>query len=290
MHEGLTEALELLPEVLRGRFALLSGADRQRAEEIRLRRGYPPSLVLPEGEKSLGGGNVSAGDIAGVLERASRCSLHAYSHELRRGYITARGGVRVGVCGTAVGSGEVETLRDPSSLAIRIAKELPGAGAEIMDSLWPFDRSVLIISPPGGGKTTFLRELIKKASASGKRVCLCDERGEVAAMSRDGPAFDLGPCTDVLSGAAKGEGIMMLLRAMNPQIIALDEISAGTDREAVEQAAGCGAAIFATAHGSGVEELKRRPHYAGLLGVGIFERAEKREKGERRRDEVVELC
>lgn len=135
-----------------------------------------------------------------------------------------------------------------------------------------------------------MREMIRLASESGKRVSLCDERCEVAAMSAGKSAFDLGPTTDVLSGVGKAEGIMMLLRSMNPHIIALDEISSSSDLPALEQAACCGVAVVATAHASGVEEMIKRPYYRGVLDLGLFEKAVVIEPGERRRYKVVELC
>lgn len=284
MQGAFNTALELVPEGIRKSLESLGERERRRAEEIRLRTGFPAGVLLPEGERRLGNA-VTAGDIAHVLDRASRSSLHAVQHELRRGFLCARGGLRIGVCGTMAG----ETLRDYSSLALRLPHEVRGAGAEIMGELRPFESSILIISPPGGGKTTFLRELIRNASESGRRVSLCDERGEVAAMWQGRAAFDLGPCTDVLSGAPKAEGVMALLRAMNPQIIALDEISAGADGAALEQAASCGAAVFATAHGAGVEEVRRRPHYARIFEMGIFQKAVVIGADARRSYRVVEL-
>ncbi len=265
--------LEILPGSIRTELVGIEKTMLLRAEEIRLRLFHPPTLLLPEGERKMGKEPVGEAEIAHVLDRASRSSLHSVQRELRQGFISAGGGIRLGVCGTVSGNGATEGIRDVSSLAIRIPHEVRGAGEEIMDRLKPFDSSVLIISPPGGGKTTFLRELIRVASDSGKRVCLCDERGEVAASWRGKPGFELGEHTDILSGAPKAEGIMMLLRAMNPQIIALDEISASADAGALEQALCCGAEVFATAHGRSLEELKRRRHYKALLDMGLFKKA-----------------
>lgn len=286
MPSAFDTALALLPEGIAAPLRGLAPAQRCRGEEIRLRLGFPPSVAMPEGERSLGALPVTAADIAHVLDRASRSSLHAVQHELRQGFITAAGGLRIGVCGTVAG----ESIRDFSSLAIRLPHEVRGAGGEIMDALEPFTGSVLIISPPGGGKTTFLRELIRRASCAGARVSLCDERGEVAAVWQGRAAFDLGPHTDILSGVNKSEGIMMLLRAMNPDIIALDEVSAVADMAALEQAQSCGAAVYATAHGSGVEELRRRGCWARLLGAGMFHRAVLIEKGAERSYKLVDLC
>ena len=285
MHDFALAAAELLPESIKTRFCLPPG-EMAKVEEIRLRCGFPPSVLTSEGEKSLGGAAVRSADMAYVLERASRCSIHAVQNELRRGFVTGQMGIRIGVCCTSSG----EQLRDFSSLAIRIPHHIPGVGSGAIEKLKPFDCSVLIVSPPGAGKTTFLRELVRSASQSGKRVCVCDERREIASVSMGCSAFDLGPCTDILSGAVKAEGVMMLLRAMNPEIIALDEISEGADMAALEQAAGCGALIYATAHGKSLEQLRKRPHYERILALGIFEKVVTVIPGKERRYLVEELC
>ncbi len=264
------------------------GRGLERAEEIRLRMGYPASLLVEGREESLGGKEVDEQDIAFVLDRASRSSLHSVQSQLGQGFIQAGFGIRLGVCG-CFGETGIGSLRDVSSLAVRLPHELRGIGAGAMERLKPFDCSVLIISPPGGGKTSFLRELIRCASLSGQRVSLCDERGEVAAMWQGRSSFDLGPMTDVLSGTEKRKGIMMLLRAMNPRIIALDEISAEADGPALEQAICCGAHIFATAHGAGVEEIKRRRHYRRLIDDGLFQKAVIISGRDKRHYQVVDI-
>ena len=274
MREGFETAAGLLPMELRKELEKLGGGVREQAEEIRLRSGREPALLLPEGERGFAPWHrVEPGELMRVLDRASGCSLHSVQDELRRGFITAAGGVRIGICGTGVGAGGREGIRDISSLAIRIPRQVEGVGEKAINALRPFTQSVLILSPPGGGKTTFLRELIRLSSAAGRRVAVCDERGEIAGMWQGRAQFDLGPGADILTGVDKAEGVMMLLRAMNPQIIAIDELSAPEDAEAAEKAANCGSVIFATAHAAGVEQMKRRRVYARLLETGIFEKA-----------------
>ncbi len=271
MQDHLLAAAELLPGEL-GRTFLDSGPES--AEEIRLRIGQQPTVLLPEGERIFARGHfVSGEELMRVMDRACGCSLHSYTEQLRQGFITAKNGIRIGLCGTGTGRDGVEGLRDFSSLALRIPRQIKGVGGNAIGKLGDFSDSVLVVSPPGGGKTTFLRELIRRASGSGRRVCVCDERGELAAVHQGRPGFELGQSTDVLSGVSKAEGMLMLLRAMNPQIIAVDEISSREDILSVEKAACCGAAIFATAHGTDIENMRKRQLYARLLDSGVFSTA-----------------
>lgn len=273
MPEGFAKAAALLPEALRAAALSLPEADRSRAEEIRLRAGREASVLLPEGERVfLRGAAVSARDLAEVLERATCSSVHTAEHELRRGFVSASGGVRVGVCGTLSDS-ERGGMRAVSSLCVRVPRQIKSAGAAAIARLGNGALSVLVLSPPGGGKTTFLRELVRTSSDGGARVCLCDERGEVAAVWDGQPRFDVGRCTDVLTAAPKAEAAMLLLRAMNPQVIALDEITAARDVEAIETVANCGVKVYATAHAAGADELRRRPLYRHLLELRAFDAA-----------------
>ncbi len=278
----------LLPEHIRNELDLLPKEISQYGEEIRLRCGQTPTLLLPRGEISFGIKEVVWNDLAYVLDKASRSSLHSVARELRKGYVSASGGIRIGICGKLCSDG-IESYQDVSSLAIRIPHEIVGVGAETIKSLAPYDSSVLVVSPPGGGKTTFLRELIRTSSEDGKRVSVCDERNEIAAMWRGRAAFDLGKHTDILVGAGKAEGISMLARSMNPEIIAVDEISADEDVKAIEQAVGCGCVIYASVHGADVRELRKRPAVNMLLSLGIFRRAVLISGREKRNYELVNL-
>ena len=270
MPDGFKAAAALLPPEVKKCAQHLSDADTARAEEFRLRMGRAPSVLLPEGERAFAPMPVCASDLLAVLETASRGSLHAVTDELRRGYLAAPGGVRVGVCGSAVMDGGIRAVRDVSSLSVRIPRQLRGVGSAAVAAVK--DGSVLIFSAPGGGKTTFLRELVRTVSDAGTRVSLCDERGEIAAACAGAPQFDVGRCTDVLSGAPKAEGAMLLLRAMNPEVLAMDEISAPEDAQAIETLLGSGVRIFATAHAAFAEELALRPACRRLLEAGAFQK------------------
>ena len=270
MPEYFQRAAALLPEPLLHAAAALPARERTACEELRLRVGRPCALRLPEGERQLSPEAVTARTLAAVLEKATGASLHAFADELRRGFVCAAGGVRVGVCGTAVcRAGAVEALRDVSSLCIRVARPVPGAGREVLPLL--AGKSVLVLSPPGGGKTTFLRELVRTVSDSGVRVALADERGELAGASGGVPGFDVGQRTDVLTGAPKAEAALLLLRAMAPEVVAMDEVSAPEDAAAIETLLGCGVRIFASAHAADRAALLRRPVFRRLLERGAFD-------------------
>ena len=191
-----------------------------------------------------------------------------------------RGGFRVGLCGSAVvKDGEVTNLKQISSAVIRISREQKGIAQAVAPRLFRDGRfvSTLLLSPPGGGKTTLLRDLVRQLSQGEgvppQRITLIDEREEIAVMYRGQPQMDVGPRTDVLSGCPKALAISMALRAMNPQIIAVDEITVREDLRAISQAAGCGVALLATIHASNVEELQAKPLYQELLAGRVFRQA-----------------
>ena len=274
--ERFDRAALLLPHNLRDRARELKREERASCEEFRLRLGYPASIVMPEGERSMGGDPVTKRELGFVLEAATGASVHSASSRLAEGFITAKGGFRVGLCG-AVGlsGGEPGGFTSVSSAAIRISREHKGACVPIIDSVYSGGevRSTLIISPPGGGKTTLLRDLVRYISdaAGGPRVGLCDERSEIAAFFDGEPTMDVGRRTDVLDGCPKARAVSMLLRSMNPGVIAIDEITAEEDAEAMTRAAHCGVKLIATAHAASRTELAERPIYRALLASGVFE-------------------
>ncbi len=267
-------ATHLLPERLwRGVFTL-TPEDRIQCEEIRLRAGRPLMVMGSQKNHQVtdSAGNpliVQKEDIEETLMRMTQSSLHTYLPQLMHGFFTTEHGHRVGVCGEVVSqNGQVSSLRNIASINIRIAKECRGIGEGLLTLRKPGE-SVLVISPPGGGKTTLLRDLARISSAS-HRVSIADERYELAACINSKPRFDVGQ-SDVLSGGNKRESIEILLRCMNPEIIVLDEITRSEDCDAVLEAWGCGCDFFASAHGKSVDELYHRPIYRKLLHAGVFQ-------------------
>lgn len=262
------KAIELLPQRLLTTQSRILASE---AEELRLRAGRRATALVKGVETPISDALVGSDDLNCVIERATSASVHTAQSSIAKGFINCAGGIRIGLCGTGViDRGEVAGMRAISSLAIRIPHEIRGCGQAAIDRLAASSGNVLILSPPGYGKTTFLRECIRQISNSGQRVSVADERGELAAVYRGIPQFDLGKSSDVMSDVPKAQAVMMLLRAMNPQVIAMDEISSPEDIGAAETASGCGVRIIATAHAAGRLELQVRPIYKKLLEHGMF--------------------
>lgn len=269
------DAAALLPKKLKEKILEVPENAAVKCEEIRLRTGRCPSLVYDGKEHGLQGVEISREDIDSVLEKASGASVHSVESSIANGFMYVEGGIRLGVCGTAIikGSGSFG-IRDLSSIAIRIPHEIKNCGTELYKTMISSGlNDIIIISPPGAGKTSSLREYVRISSEEAYRVSLIDERGEVGGVINGVPQFDIGSHTDIMQNLPKSEAAVMMLRAMNPQLIAMDEISSPEDVKAVEAVSGCGVKILATAHAKDVDELKKRPVYIKLLQSRIFKYA-----------------
>lgn len=261
-------AAALFSASIRNRLLFLDACIRATAEEIRLRCGRGAAVVTCDGTVTLDI-NVTRGDIEETLDRASDCSMHSVMESLRRGYVTARGGYRVGVCGSGVvKDGENGGLRSISSLCVRIPRPCRCADEQILAAARSM--SLLVASPPCGGKTTLIRDIVRRLSDEGARVSLIDERGELAAMKDGTPQMDVGRNTDVLELCSKQEALPILLRSMNPEVIAMDEISGAGDAGAIEQARGCGVRLIAGVHCTAGDSLKSRGVPPGVFGGAVF--------------------
>ena len=229
-------------------------------DEIRMRTGVPARLVSG-GKISAIGEEITSEDLKFCVNTASKFSPWNAA-TISDGYLTAPGGHRIGLCGICAG----DTIRNLTSLCIRVAKDFPNLGNHL-----PLLDSTLIIGPPGSGKTTLLRCLIRRLSRAGAgTVAVVDERCELFPVVNGTLCFDPGPNTDVLSGKEKGNGMMHLLRSMGPEWIAVDEITSREDCSGLIQAGWCGVKLLATAHAVHVSDLYSRALYRPLLETGLF--------------------
>jgi len=256
-------------------------------EEIRLRLGRPLLLKIGDEDysvkepgrltRSCGEGYVvGKEDVQRTVAAISESSLYALEEELKRGFITLRGGHRVGLAGhTVLEKGHIKTMRDFSGLAFRVAREVIGCSSPLLRFLIGergLPLSTLLVSPPRCGKTTLLRDLTR-SFANSLNVALVDERSEVAACYQGVPQLDVGMRTDVLDGCPKASGMIMAVRALAPQLVVADEIGRPADIEAINECVNAGVAVITTVHAHTLEELYRRPLMADLMNSGAFQLA-----------------
>ncbi|MDR0896724.1 MAG: stage III sporulation protein AA [Oscillospiraceae bacterium] len=245
------------------------------ATELRLRAGGIPQLCMNGKMHQLPLDALPPADIRAMAGAMLGHAAHARQEELRQGFVTLPGGFRAGFAGRAVvKEGRLHALQDIASLAVRIARAVPGAADALLPHLIHDDRplSALIISPPGLGKTTLLRDAARQLSGRGLAVSVVDERSEIAACADGVPTLDVGANTDVLDGCPKAEGMRLMLRAMAPQVLITDEIGRAEDVAAVAEALRCGVAVLASAHAGGYADLRQSPLLVQLLGAGGFQR------------------
>lgn len=273
------ELISAIPERIR---ALLVNIPTDKLMEIRIRCGVAVALVCTDGiyyvtkkghiTKNCEDGVIAtSGDIRRGMELVTKSSVYAFENEIKNGYITLAGGHRVGISGDAVVvDGRLSHIRTVQSLNYRLAREVIGAADLVMDRI--FDgkniKNTLIISPPMCGKTTMLRDIARQLSFLGKKVSIVDERSEIAALFMGVPSFSLGANCDVLCGVNKAEGMLLMLRAMSPDVIITDEIGDSRDFDAICEIKKRGVSIITSLHGrdeapEGFDEVIR------LGGVGV---------------------
>ncbi len=253
------ELLSILPGSIKSDVDRLG---KEYLQELRLRLGQPVELVLASNSQWLKHITTEQ-DIAFIVNTASRYSPWS-APSAASGYITAVGGHRIGLAGDVVTKdGHVTGIRCASSLCVRVARDYAGIGKKAAE----LSGNILILGPPGSGKTTLLRDVIRHISESVPgSIAVVDERGELFPMG-----FDRGYRTDVLTGCGKAQGVEMALRTMGPSCIAVDEITAQRDCQALTQAGWCGVRLLATAHAANKQDLKSRPVYQPLWECGLFE-------------------
>ena len=223
---------------------------------------------------------VTRQDLKETLEYISGYSLYAYEDEIRQGYISVQGGHRVGVTGKVILNGDrIKGMKYISCINVRLSNQLLGCADAVMPYIQRQNHiaHTLIISPPRGGKTTLLRDVIRQLSngregISGVTVGVVDERSELAGSWQGIPQNDLGMRTDILDACPKAEGMKMLVRSMSPDVVAVDELGREEDFRAVESVIYCGCRLIATAHGNSLEDILAQPFFQKLKKMEIFEK------------------
>ncbi len=220
------------------------------------------------------GVRVTREELKKIINSMCRGSLYAMQQNLTQGYITLSGGHRVGVCGKCVcENGKVTHMTDISAICVRLSRGIIGAADGIMEYIMYQHRiyNTLIISPAGCGKTTLLRDIARQIGTTHK-VCIVDERSEIAACKDAVPTHDVGRFTAVMDAVPKGQGIMMLLRTMSPEVIITDETGSESEEKAIGELINCGVKIITTAHGYSERDVMRRKYIRNIIEDGIFER------------------
>ena len=282
------EKLELLKILLFKSFpeGLLKSTENvnlEKVDEIRIRVDKP--VILKVGVNDIiVNYKVSSDEILNLFQVCCSNSIYTYQNQICGGFITIPGGHRVGISGSVVvKDGKVTNITNLYSLNIRIAKEIPNCSMPLLQYVIDIEKNTvfntLIVSSPGAGKTTMLRDIVNKISNGmpeinfkGVNVSVIDERGEISAMHKGVPQNDIGIRTDVLDNVPKVLGIRMAIRSLAPQVVIADEIGNKDDAEIINYAICSGVKGIFTAHGSCFTDLKLNPEINKLINLKIFER------------------
>lgn len=244
---------------------------REHLTQVRLRANRPAQFVCGNRD-AIAGERIDAEELRRIVSAMMAHSVYAREAELARGFFTMEDGSRVGVCGRRYRSEDGFRLGEIGSVCVRIARALPGCADDLLRSIVSEGRvcSTLIVSPPGMGKTTMLRDAARQLSERGFCVGIADERHELAACSQGMPTMDVGPRTDVMDGCPRSQAIRQMIRAMAPDVIVADELGGKRDARALADAARCGVAVIASAHAQDIQSAALRPALSALLESGAI--------------------
>lgn len=286
MSESIEHIFYKFPEDIKGSLLKIPQSIKKNIEEIRVKAEGSLNIYASGKEFFLnqsgefvsngkGYKNISKATLVSIFNAVLNYSAYAYEEELANGYITIKGGHRVGVCGkTVINEGKIQTIKDISSLNIRRSKEIIGISDDYVQYILKDSKSIyntLLVSPPKCGKTTLLRDIVRHLSSKGFKMGVVDERSEIAGMYEGIPQNNLGVRTDILDGCPKEKGIIMMIRSMSPDIIVTDEIGKAQDIYAVECVRNAGIQLITTIHGASYEDIihsKIKP----LIQQKVFER------------------
>lgn len=274
------EVLEVLPNGIRE--LIEKDVLLNELQEIRLKVNKPLYVYAKNKEIKIEH-KPSVEEMKFILQKISSYSIYAFENEIKQGYITIKGGHRVGLCGTVVTEkNNVKTIKNIVSVNIRVAKEMINCSRDIMPYILLGGQvlNTIIISPPKCGKTTILRDMSRIISNGnyglnfkGKNVTIIDERSEIAACFKGIPQMTVGDRTDVLDSCPKSEGIIMAIRSMSPEVVICDEIGTYKDMESIIAALNSGVKLITTIHGFDIDDLYKRPVFKEVMENNVFKRA-----------------
>ena len=265
--------------------SLSENINGEKLQEIRMRSGAPVRVLYGGRAGYLTSGGISTdaslaivaapSDVAGAVIAASEHSVYAYNDDIVKGFVTLANGVRIGVCGETVNEGgRIVTVKNFSSVNIRIPHEIVGCAQRIMSDIVANDCRAMIVSPPGAGKTTMLRDIARQLSDAPPfyNVLIADERNEISCTVGGKPQMNVGVNTDVISGSSKAHAFECAIRSMRPDVIITDEIFGQSDADIIREAVGSGIAVIASAHSADSESLAKRAFFRTVAAERLFAR------------------
>ncbi len=280
-------AVKTIEPLIRKILESISDYDKSTICEVRLRSEKPIVLNTLKGIRFLDyygtlTENITEDTVICSLHQVSETfnrlccySVHSYISGIVKGYITTEGGHRAGISGTAVcdNSGNITSIKDVSGINLRISRQITGSADKIISELYDGKlQSIIIAGPPSSGKTTVLRDAVRQLSSAGNfyKVALVDERQEIASVNSGIPQNDVGINCDILDGYPKKEAMMIALKTMSPDVIALDEVGDESEIEAIRLAVNSGVRFIVTIHASDYNELIHRPQIKRLIETYSF--------------------
>lgn len=208
--------------------------------------------------------------------RISENSIYAFNDNIVNGYITLPKGIRVGLCGNIVTNDDkIVTIKDFQSVNIRIPHTIKNCSLEAFDFIANDSlKNTLIISPPGAGKTTFIRDIIHQLYKNNfpYNVLVADERNEICSVVEGVPAIDLGGFCDIYTNCSKGFAFKNGIRSMRPDLIITDEINLEKDMDSILDAINCGVNVIATIHAKNINQLSKKKGFDEILDRKFFTR------------------